>query len=97
MPPDRQGKQRKSSQPDDAELRRLGIVPTSPAEARLERISQDMVPPDGFYSTTNHPTSILVDERWLMSRIRRRTNRLSMTLLLEEPVAKPSKTSEKVT
>jgi lysine-ketoglutarate reductase/saccharopine dehydrogenase-like protein (TIGR00300 family) len=47
------------------ELRRLGAVPTKPTEARLEPAPSDGVLPEGFYSTTNHPTNILVNGRWV--------------------------------
>lgn len=47
------------------ELRRLGAVPTKLIEVKVEPAPRDMVLPDGFYSTTNHPTSVLVNGKWL--------------------------------
>jgi len=47
------------------ELRRLGAVPTKLVDVKTEPAPRDMVLPDSFYSTTNHPTSVLVDGKWL--------------------------------
>jgi len=47
------------------ELRRLGAVPTKLVEAKVEPAARDMVLPKSFYSTTNHPTSIFINGRWL--------------------------------
>ncbi|MCJ7632950.1 TIGR00300 family protein [Candidatus Bathyarchaeota archaeon] len=46
------------------ELLRLGAVPTKLIEAKTESSPKDMVLPDGFYSTTNHPTSVFVNGKW---------------------------------
>lgn len=47
------------------ELLRAGALIPKSAEVTLSPAPRDMVLPDNFYSTTNHPTSILIQERWL--------------------------------
>jgi len=47
------------------ELFREGAVIPEGNEARLVPAPEDMVLPDGFYSTTNHSTSIFVRGRWV--------------------------------
>jgi lysine-ketoglutarate reductase/saccharopine dehydrogenase-like protein (TIGR00300 family) len=47
------------------ELLRLGAVRTKLVESKTESSPKDMVLPDGFYSTTNHPTSVFVNGKWL--------------------------------
>ncbi len=47
------------------EVLRLGaVMPTTP-EVEYEASPRDMVLPDGFYSTTNHPTSVYLDGGWV--------------------------------
>jgi lysine-ketoglutarate reductase/saccharopine dehydrogenase-like protein (TIGR00300 family) len=47
------------------EVLRLGaVMPTTP-EAEYEAAQRDMVLPDGFYSTTNHPTSVYLGGEWV--------------------------------
>jgi len=47
------------------ELYRLGASPPEPVEASLTPAPQDKVLPDNFYSTSNNPTSIYVDGKWI--------------------------------
>ena len=47
------------------ELHQLGAVPTEYEEPTLMPAPQDMVAPDGFYVTTNHPTFIYLKGRWV--------------------------------
>ncbi|MEM3607753.1 MAG: TIGR00300 family protein [Candidatus Bathyarchaeia archaeon] len=47
------------------ELYRLGAVQSRPAEAGIEPAPSDMILPDGFYSTTSHPTWIYLSGRWI--------------------------------
>lgn len=47
------------------ELYRLGAVQTSPIEVKLVSAPADMILPENFYSTTNHPTWIYVDGEWI--------------------------------
>ncbi|MCD6409321.1 MAG: TIGR00300 family protein [Candidatus Verstraetearchaeota archaeon] len=47
------------------ELHQLGAVPTEYEEPTLKPAPQDMVAPDGFYVTTNHPTFIYLKGRWV--------------------------------
>ncbi|MDZ4180218.1 MAG: TIGR00300 family protein, partial [Coriobacteriia bacterium] len=42
-----------------------GAVPLDPADAELVPASCDGVFPEGFYSTTNLPTSVRIDGRWI--------------------------------
>jgi len=57
---------------DEAHLRRIvhelhqnGATPVDPIDATLEPAPADQVVPRGFYSTTNHPTSVRVDGEWV--------------------------------
>ena len=45
--------------------RALGATAESEEPARLERVTQDGVFPEGFYSTSNLPTEVLVDGAWI--------------------------------
>lgn len=47
------------------ELQQLGAAPAGERDARTERVTQPGVLPDAFYSTTNLPTEVRVDGRWL--------------------------------
>jgi len=47
------------------ELHQNGANPADPNDADLEPAPRDQVVPAGFYSTTNHPTQIRVDGRWI--------------------------------
>lgn len=47
------------------ELTLLGAVKTEPEEASLKPAPEDMVLPEGFYSTTNHPTAIRLNDAWV--------------------------------
>ncbi len=47
------------------ELHQLGAVPTEYEEPILVPAPQDMVAPEGFYVTTNHPTSLYLKGRWV--------------------------------
>ncbi|MGC8961668.1 MAG: hypothetical protein ACP5K1_04390, partial [Candidatus Bathyarchaeia archaeon] len=47
------------------ELYRLGAVESRPAEVWIEPAPSDMILPDGFYSTTSHPTWIYLSGRWI--------------------------------
>ena len=47
------------------ELHQNGANPADPTDATLEPAPTDQVVPKGFYSTTNHPTSIRVDDEWV--------------------------------
>jgi hypothetical protein len=47
------------------ELHQNGANPADPADARLEPAPEDQVVPEGFYSTTNHPTDIRYDGEWI--------------------------------
>jgi lysine-ketoglutarate reductase/saccharopine dehydrogenase-like protein (TIGR00300 family) len=58
--------------PDDATLQsvlrglaRLGAEPVIPLPVRCEASPADGVLPDRFYATTNLPTEVLVNDRWL--------------------------------
>ncbi|MCZ0859630.1 TIGR00300 family protein [Methanocorpusculum sp. MG] len=48
-----------------SELRRLGVLVTGEAEVTLRNIIKAKVAPEGFYSTTNHPTYIHYDGEWI--------------------------------
>lgn len=48
-----------------SELRQLGAAPVGEQDARTARVATDGVLPDDFYSTTNLPTRVRVDGRWL--------------------------------
>ncbi len=48
------------------ELYRLGVLQIRPVEAKLVPAPADMVLPDDFYSTTNHPTWVYVEGRWII-------------------------------
>lgn len=48
-----------------AELQRLGALPTGAHDARTALVTQPGVLPDEFYSTTNLPTQVHIDGRWL--------------------------------
>src|SRR5947209_3553174 len=45
--------------------RSFGATAESEQAAQLQRVSQDGVFPEGFYSTSNLPTEVLVDSTWL--------------------------------
>ncbi|MEF8869896.1 MAG: TIGR00300 family protein, partial [Haloarculaceae archaeon] len=47
------------------ELHQNGANPADPNDADLEPAPRHQVVPAGFYSTTNHPTQIRVDGRWI--------------------------------
>jgi len=47
------------------ELHQNGANPANPTDAELTPAPDDQVVPEGFYSTTNHPTEIRYDGRWL--------------------------------
>ncbi|NOZ59091.1 MAG: TIGR00300 family protein [Euryarchaeota archaeon] len=47
------------------ELRKVGARVPEVEELRLEPAPKDRTLPDGFYSTTNHPTYVLIDGEWV--------------------------------
>ncbi|MFB6193974.1 MAG: TIGR00300 family protein [Halobaculum sp.] len=47
------------------ELHQTGATVTDAADATLEPAPADRVVPPGFYSTTNHPTEVRYEGRWL--------------------------------
>jgi len=47
------------------EVYRLGAVTPTPEEVQLKAAPADMVLPDGFYVTTNHPTYVYFKGNWL--------------------------------
>jgi lysine-ketoglutarate reductase/saccharopine dehydrogenase-like protein (TIGR00300 family) len=47
------------------ELLQLGATPVAPHEARTARVTQPGVLPDDFYSTTNLPTAVYLDGKWI--------------------------------
>ncbi|MEE9510202.1 MAG: TIGR00300 family protein [Candidatus Bathyarchaeia archaeon] len=47
------------------ELFRAGAVTPKNVEAKLASAPRDMVLPDDFYSTTNHPTSVFIQGKWI--------------------------------
>jgi lysine-ketoglutarate reductase/saccharopine dehydrogenase-like protein (TIGR00300 family) len=47
------------------ELHQNGANPADPKDADLKPAPRDQVVPEGFYSTTNHPTDIRVDGEWV--------------------------------
>ena len=47
------------------ELHQNGANPADPSDATLDPAPADRVVPDGFYSTTNHPTDVRYDGEWL--------------------------------
>ncbi|MFB6283364.1 MAG: TIGR00300 family protein [Halobacteria archaeon] len=47
------------------QLHQSGANPSDPEDAALEPAPDDKVVPKGFYSTTNHPTHIMVDGEWI--------------------------------
>jgi lysine-ketoglutarate reductase/saccharopine dehydrogenase-like protein (TIGR00300 family) len=47
------------------EVYRLGAVTPTPEEVQLKDAPADMVLPDGFYVTTNHPTYVYFKGNWL--------------------------------
>jgi len=47
------------------ELHQNGANPADPNDASLEPAPADQVVPQGFYSTTNHPTQVRVDGEWV--------------------------------
>ena len=58
--------------PDDAtlqallsELQQMGAIILKQQDARTARVEQDGVLPDDFYSTTNLPTQVHVESRWI--------------------------------
>ncbi|MCK9312506.1 MAG: TIGR00300 family protein [Methanocorpusculum sp.] len=48
-----------------SELRRLGVIVTGEAEATLQSVTKPKVAPEGFYSTTNHPTFVHYMNTWI--------------------------------
>jgi len=47
------------------ELHQNGANPADPTNATLQPAPADQVVPDGFYSTTNHPTYVRYGDQWL--------------------------------
>jgi lysine-ketoglutarate reductase/saccharopine dehydrogenase-like protein (TIGR00300 family) len=47
------------------DLHQQGANPADPEDATLEPAPDDRVVPEGFYSTTNHPTQIRYDGEWI--------------------------------
>lgn len=47
------------------ELRRLGAVIKGESEVTLQKVEKAKVAPEGFYSTTNHPTYINYSGKWI--------------------------------
>ncbi len=47
------------------QARALGATAESEQPARVDRVSREGVFPEGFYSTSNLPTEVLVDRRWV--------------------------------
>ncbi len=47
------------------QARALGATAESEQPARVDRVSRDGVFPEGFYSTSNLPTEVLIDGRWV--------------------------------
>ncbi|RBI62226.1 TIGR00300 family protein [halophilic archaeon] len=47
------------------ELHQSGAQLTDPPNARLEPAPADRVVPNGFYSTTNHPTQVRHEDEWI--------------------------------
>ena len=45
--------------------RSLGATAESEQPARVERVTHEGVFPEGFYSTSNLPTEVLLDDRWV--------------------------------
>ena len=52
-------------QPILHELHQNGATIADPVDARLERAPDDQVVPREFYSTTNHPTQVRYDGKWV--------------------------------
>ncbi len=48
-----------------SELRRLGVLVSGEAEAELVSVIKAKVAPEGFYSTTNHPTYVHYRDTWI--------------------------------
>lgn len=48
-----------------SELRRLGVLVSGEAEVELVSVIKAKVAPEGFYSTTNHPTYIHYRDTWI--------------------------------
>ena len=48
-----------------SELRRLGVIVTGEAEATIQTVQKPKVAPEGFYSTTNHPTFVHYMDSWI--------------------------------
>ena len=48
------------------QARALGATAESEQPAQLEKVTKEGVFPEGFYSTSNLPTEILIDGRWLV-------------------------------
>ncbi|HJJ51238.1 MAG TPA: TIGR00300 family protein [Methanocorpusculum sp.] len=48
-----------------SQLRRLGVIVTGESEVELGSVVKEKVAPEGFYSTTNHPTYIHCHETWI--------------------------------
>jgi len=47
---------------------RMGAIPSGLREASFAEAPADGVPPEGFYVTTNNPTQVYLDGRWLDAR-----------------------------
>ena len=48
-----------------SELHKRGANPADPDDAELTAAPADQVVPQGFYSTTNHPTHVRYDDEWV--------------------------------
>lgn len=48
-----------------AKLHELGCAPVASPELKLAPAPADGIAPEGFYSTTNHPTAVRLDGRWV--------------------------------
>ncbi len=48
-----------------SKLRRLGVLVSGEAEAELVSVIKAKVAPEGFYSTTNHPTYVHYRDTWI--------------------------------
>ena len=48
-----------------SELRRLGAYVVGDEDVRLAEVTKEKVAPEGFYSTTNHPTHIHLNGDWI--------------------------------
>ncbi|GBF10276.1 TIGR00300 family protein [Tepidibacillus sp. HK-1] len=54
------------------ELTNLGVtIPTTEVHAKLKPSEKDKTVPDDFYSTTNHPTEIFLEGKWIKAQNQR--------------------------